>query len=168
VPRWSRRVPNRQSRSRRVAIPSPPRSDAIDERWPDALAAVDRVAALEDRPAAKLMTGLTIRVWADAQLHGGGSPAAFREALERKVASMPIDQVREGLSMLRTMGQVFTPETCRRLVNESIGPDVKDGAVSIDDAQAIAFQRYAVKWLVPVGKTIDEVLGARGIEPHAE
>lgn len=34
-----------------------------------------------------------------------------------------------------------------------------------DQAQAIAFQRYAVVRLVPVGAVIDQVLGAHGIEP---
>jgi hypothetical protein len=82
--------------------------DALDGRWTDAVAEIDRIAAVESDPADKVMTGLTIRVWADA-LAQGGSPDAFRAALERKLAAMPIDLVRRQLSMLRAMGQVFTP-----------------------------------------------------------
>jgi hypothetical protein len=62
------------------------------------------------------------------------------------------------------MGQVFSPDTCRELVSKEIGPHVKDGALSFEQVQAIAFQRYAVVRLVPVGKAIDEVLGTHGIE----
>lgn len=138
--------------------------DALDGRWPEALARIDRIAAIEVVPARKAMTGLTIRVWADARAHGG-TPEAFRAALERKLAAMPIELVRADLSMLRTMGQVFSPALCRRLVDDEIGPHLDGGAVSFTQAEAIAFQRYAVVHLVPVGKVIDEVLGARGIAP---
>jgi hypothetical protein len=137
--------------------------DALDGHWTEALARIDRIAAVETKPADKVMTGLTIRVWSDALAHGGG-PDAFRAALERKLATMPIDLVRNELSILRTMGQVFSPETCRELVQREIGPQVKDGALSFEQVQAIAFQRYAVVHLVPVGPVIDKVLGDRGIE----
>ena len=138
--------------------------DALDDRWTESLGCIDRVAAVEDKPGDKVMTGLSIRVWADARTHGGDSPVAFRGALERKLSTMPIDLVRQGLSMMRTMGQVFTPEICRQLTDQEVGPKIKDGAVSLAEAQTIAFQRYAVKRLVPVGKVIDDVLGARGIQ----
>jgi hypothetical protein len=46
-----------------------------------------------------------------------------------------------------------------------VGDHLHDGALSLDQVQAIAFQRYAVVRPVPVGAVIDQVLGARGIEP---
>jgi hypothetical protein len=137
--------------------------DALDGRWPQALARIDEIAAIEVVPARKAMTGLTIRVWADAISHGGG-PEAFRAALQRKLATMPIELVRADLSILRTMGQVFSPELCRRLVDQEIAPHLDNGAISREQAEAIAFQRYAVVHLVPVGAVIDQVLGERGIE----
>jgi hypothetical protein len=127
-------------------------------------ARIDQIAAIEVVPAKKAMTGLTIRVWTDAIAQGGG-PDAFRAALQRKLSTMPIDLVRDDLSMLRTMSQVFTPALCRRLVDDEIGPHLDSGAVSFVQAEAIAFQRYAVVHLVPVGAVIDQVLGERGIEP---
>jgi hypothetical protein len=110
------------------------------------------------------MTGLTIRVWADAIAHGGDAEA-FRAALERRLSTMPIDLVRGHLGMLRAMGQVFSPDVCRKLVDDEIGAHLDHGALSLEQAQAVAFQRYAVVRLVPVGTVIDQVLGARGIEP---
>jgi hypothetical protein len=138
--------------------------DALDDRWDQAVVNLDRAAALETDPADRAMTGLTIRVWADAIGHGGDAEA-FRAALERKLTTLPTDLVRGQLSMLRAMGQVFSPDVCRKLVDDAIGAHLHDGALSLDQAQAVAFQRYAVVRLVPVGAVIDQVLGAHGIEP---
>jgi hypothetical protein len=138
--------------------------DALDNRWPAALARIDQIAAVETKPANKAMTGLTIRVWTDAIAHGGDA-AAFHAALERKLATMPIDLVRDDLSTLRTMAQVFTPDVCRQLVESEIGRHITNNSLSLEQAQAIAFQRYAVVRLVPVAPAIDKALAARGIEP---
>lgn len=137
--------------------------DALDDRWNDAIAELDRIRALETDPKAKVMTGLTIRVWADARSHGGDSAEAFRGALERMIAALPVELVRDDLSLLRTLGQIFTVEVCRKLVDDHVGPNVQHGTISFDDAQAVAFQRYAVTRLVPVGAVIDAVLGAHDI-----
>ncbi len=142
--------------------------DALDGHWPDAVAKLDRAAALETDPQLKVMLGLTIRVWADAIATGGDSADSFRAALARKLDGLPIDLVRDSLSMLRTMSQVFTPEVCRGLVQDSVGPEAQKGPISLQSAHAIVFQRYAVKRLVPVGKVVDEVLGARGISPKTQ
>src|SRR5689334_5005963 len=93
--------------------------------------------------------------------HGGDTPEAFRAAFERALATLPIETVRSDLEMLRTMAQVFTPETCRQLVEQSV--HAQAGAVALPDAHAIVFQRYAVKRLVPVASVIDGALAARGI-----
>jgi hypothetical protein len=109
------------------------------------------------------MTGLTIRVWADARAHGGDTPPAFRAALERQLAARPVERLREPLRALRTMGRVLTPDVCRRLIDDQLGAEARAGALSLDSVHAVAFQRYAVVRLVPVGREIDEVLAAAGI-----
>jgi hypothetical protein len=139
--------------------------DALDDRWPDAVARLDRIAAAEADPLAKAMRGLTIRVWADARTRPGDRSAAFRSALEQAVAALPLDKLRPQLSALRTMAQVFTPEQCRQLVEQAVAPEIKDGTVALEHVHAIAFQRYAVKLLVPVGAIIDAVLAQHGVEP---
>jgi hypothetical protein len=137
--------------------------DALDDRWPEAVARLDAIAAIEDKPAARVMTGLTIRVWADALAHGGDTPQAFRAALARKVAALPVELVREQLKVLRAMGRAFTPDACRAMLQDAVGPEAKSGAIGLDAVHAVAFQRYAVVRLAPVGRDIDEVLGAAGI-----
>lgn len=142
--------------------------DALDDRWSSAVTRIDRIAAMETDPMAKSMTGLTIRVWADARAHGGDTPAAFHAALERRLAAMDLAAVRGPLSVLRAMGQTFTPDVCRQLVVSEIAPRVQGGTVGVSELHAILFQRYAAVRLAPVGPVIDEVLGARGIEPPPE
>src|SRR5262249_6435645 len=137
--------------------------DALDGSWTDAVARLDRIAAVENKPAARLMTGLTIRLWADALARGGDTPQAFRAALERKLAALPVDEVRAQLEVLRAMGRAFTPDVCRRLIDENLGAEARAGAISLESVHAVAFQRYAVVRLVPVGREIDEALAAAGI-----
>lgn len=136
--------------------------DALDGRWPEAVAQLDAARALETDPRQRAMTGLTIRVWADAR----GAPAAFEAALEAQLAALPIDLVRDDLGLLRTMAQVFSPETCQRLVTDAVR--VRAGTIGFDDAEGVAFQHYAVKRLVPVGAVLDRVLGAHGIAARSE
>jgi hypothetical protein len=137
--------------------------DALDDRWAEAVARLDAIAAVEEDARARAMTGLTIRVWADARAHGGDGAPAFRAALERKLAALSVAELREPLTMLRAMGRTFSPEVCRQLVDENVGPEARAGAVSLESVHAIAFQRYAVVRLVPVGRDIDQVLDAHGI-----
>ena len=134
--------------------------DGLDQKWPSALAYLDRVRDLETKPEDKLMTGLTLRVWIDV----AGDATRYRAAFESRAAKLPRETLAEPLAMLRTMGQVFTPEVCRQLVNQEVSPHVKNGTVDIDQAHPIVFQRYAVVRLVPIGKDVDAVLGALGVQ----
>lgn len=93
----------------------------------------------------------------------GATPEAFAAALERGLATLPVDQLTAELSMLRTMGQAFTPDVCRQLVAAEVGPHLAGGTIPFTDVHAVVFQRYAVVHLVPVGPVIDRVLGAHGI-----
>lgn len=136
--------------------------DALAGDLESANAALDQAAALEPDPAARAMVGLTLRALRDA---GDGS---FADALERRVAALPIDRVRGELSMLATMAETFSPEVCAELLEREVGPQVDKGTVDIDQAHAIAFQRYAVAVLVPRAADIRRVLAARGIEPLRE
>lgn len=137
--------------------------DALDDDWASAVARLDRIAADEPDPDAKAMRGLTIRIWADARAAGTDTPEGFAAAMERRLAAMPVDRLRDQLAMLRAMAQTFTPEVCRQLVDQEVAPHVQHGAVDLADASAIAFQRYAVVRLVPVATQIDEMLGRLGI-----
>jgi hypothetical protein len=134
--------------------------EALDEKWPSSLAYLDKVRDLEAKPEDKAMTGLTLRVWIDV----AGDATRYRAAFEARARELPREKLVEALAMLRTMGQVFTPDVCRQLVNQEVSPHVLNNTVDIEQAHPIVFQRYAVVRLVPVGKDIDEVLGALGVQ----
>lgn len=142
--------------------------DALEDRWPEAIAALDKAATYESTPEGKTMLGLTLRVWNDARNISGGKTYdldAFRVALDTRLTGLKLSELIEPLLVLRTMGQTFTPAVCAELVAAEVGPRVVDGKVGIGDAHAIVFQRWAVVNLVPAGKVIDEVLAAKGIGP---
>jgi hypothetical protein len=142
--------------------------DALANDWMRAVARLDELRAHEPDPDRALLTGMSIRIWADARAHGGDTPDAFRGALERMLAALPArPAVTAALSQLRAMGQTFTPETCRRLVDENVKPGA-DGALTPEQIHIVVFQRYAARRLAPVGKVIDEVLGARGVPVPTE
>lgn len=137
--------------------------DALANDWTSAVARLDELRAHAPDPDSALLTGMSIRIWADALAHGGDTPEAFRGALERMLATLPArPAVATALSELRAMGQVFTPEACRRLVEENVNPGA-GGTLTPEQIHIIVFQRYAALRLAPVGKVIDEVLGARGV-----
>jgi len=129
---------------------------ALDGSWDDAIRQLDRATALEPSAEGKAMLGLTVRVWADAR---GGDAEAFRTAFEARLSALPLARLVDDMAVLRAMGQNFTPAFCRTLVEQEVGPHVVDNRVTMNEAYAIVFQRYAVEKLVPVGRIIDEVLG---------
>ncbi|CAN5880153.1 hypothetical protein BH11MYX2_BH11MYX2_18800 [soil metagenome] len=136
--------------------------DALDEKWDEAIETLDKAAALETDPVGKTMLGLTIRVWSDA--HSDTSPDAFQTAFDARLSAMKLDKVGDELVVLRTIAQSLTSaDVCAQQVAQEVGPHVSNGAVSIDDAHAIVFMRYAAVRLVPVRVAIDETLGKHGI-----
>ncbi|HEY4239532.1 MAG TPA: hypothetical protein VGM88_06935 [Kofleriaceae bacterium] len=132
--------------------------DALVDDWHGADVELARARAAERDPQARIMLGLTIRVWVDARAHLGATPEAFGIALDRAVTALP-PSVRGELEMLRTMAEVFSPDTCRSLTDQA----VPHTALSLDDAAIVVFQRYAVVELVPVAAVIDATLESRGI-----
>jgi hypothetical protein len=131
--------------------------DGVAGHWPEAVARLDQLVALETDPRQRAIVGFTIRVWGAA----AGDAARVPAALEQELAKLPLELVRADLGMLRAMVGTFTPEVCRALVNEHVKP--AGGTVSVEDAQTIAFQRYAVVRLVPVGAAFEAALAKRQI-----
>ena len=140
--------------------------DSLDGNWELAVTRLDTIAAEEPDPAAKIMTGLTIRVWADARRAGGDLHAAFAAALDERVRHMPYDLLKLPFATLREMGKVFTRDYCQKLVREYAGAEAATGSLSLEKADAVLFQRYVVVNLVPVGaetfQVMDRLITAHG------
>jgi hypothetical protein len=124
------------------------------------LALFDAIAAEEPDPATRLMTGVTIRAWADAIAAGGDPTAAFRHALDARIRAMPYELVAQPLAELREIGASLTVQLGRALVRDHLGAAARTGTLSYPDASAIVFQRYAALRIAPVGPVIAEVVGA--------
>jgi hypothetical protein len=139
--------------------------DALDGSWELAVTRLDTIAAEEPDPGAKVMTGLTIRVWADARRAGGDLHAAFAAALEERVRHMPYELLETPFAVLREMGKVLTRDYCQQLVRDFAGAEAATGSLSLEKADAVLFQRYVVVNLVPVGHETFEVMD-RVIRSH--
>jgi hypothetical protein len=139
--------------------------DALDGKWSAATERLDRASALEEKPALRIMMGLTIRVWAAAIAAGHDDATGFREALEKKLASMPIDVVREELRQLVTIAGLVTPQFSQSIIDLQMGPVARQkGTVTLEDAQGILFQRWLYLRLIPVAPAIPEVV-SRATQP---
>jgi hypothetical protein len=132
--------------------------DALDGNWELAVHDLDVIAREEKDPAAKIMTGLTIRVWADARRAGGDLHAAFGAALAERVRHMPYELLETPFAMLRQMGASFTREVCMGLIHDFAGASAAKGSLAIGEVEAVLFQRYVVLNLVPVGDEIVRVM----------
>ena len=138
---------------------------ALDGQWQPALDRLDRASALEDKPALRAMMGLTIRVWAAAILGGHDDATGFREALEHKLASLPIDVVREELRQLVTLAGLVTPQFCQSIIDLQMGQVARQkGTITLDGAEGILFQRWLYLRLIPVAPAIPEVVN-RAMRP---
>jgi hypothetical protein len=139
--------------------------DALDGKWSESTARLDRASALEDNPALRHMMGLTIRVWAAAVQAGHDDATGFREALEKKLAAMPIDVVREELRQLVTIANLVTPQFCQNIIDLQMGQVARQkGTVTLDAAEGILFQRWLYLRLIPVAPAIPEVV-SRAMQP---
>jgi hypothetical protein len=139
--------------------------DALDGKWSESVARLDRASALEDKPALRQMMGLTIRVWAAAIVAGHDDATGFREALQAKLGTMPIDVVREELRQLVTIAGLVTPQFCQSIIDLQMGQVARQkGTITLDDAQGILFQRWLYLRLIPVAPAIPEVVN-RAVQP---
>jgi len=139
--------------------------DALDGKWDSANARLDRASALEQKPAQRAMMGLTIRVWAAAIAAGRDDATGFREALEKKLASMNIELVRDELRQLVTLSGLVTPQFCQGVVDLQIGPSARKGPISLDEAEGILFQRWMYLRVIPVAPSIPEVVNRATQQP---
>jgi hypothetical protein len=135
--------------------------DALDGKWDSAIVRLDRATALETIPAQKHMMGLTIRVWAAAITAGRDDATGFREALEKKLAKMPLELVREDLRQFVTIAGLVTPQFCQQTVELQIG---RKSTIALEEAQGVVLQRWLYLRLIPVAPSIPEVVN-RATQP---
>jgi hypothetical protein len=117
--------------------------DLLEGRYDDALRRTEQIRALEEKPAAKFMTGMFARafIWAHRETGGGDSPA-LREAFYRhfaaQVADAPWEVVRDEIEQGKGRLEIMSPNLIAGFVQGQLQPAIDHtGELSADMAGRI-------------------------------
>lgn len=130
--------------------------DYLDGRYDDALLRLDALRALEEKPADKLLSGLTMRMMIAAQRKVGASTgdayrrevgSMIRDALDR----MPYGVVQNEVKEIKASAEIVGEPLVLGSVRERLQPIVdKAGALSSDFAPAVVGARYRLAATIPL------------------
>ncbi len=130
--------------------------DFLDGRWDAATARAEEARALEDKPADKLMSGLRLRVMAQAAKAAGGASgdtymkgvaAGLKQALE----PLPFETVANEVRELKQGAELISETLSLGQVREVMQPIVnRTGALSSEFAPGIVGARYRIVAVVPL------------------
>jgi subtilisin family serine protease len=131
-----------------------------------ALATADQMRALEDKPDAKLLSGLTTRAIVAARAKAGAMSgpayqAAFQSAYAAELAPLSWPIVGSLLQQTKTRFDILTPAMLAGNVAAKLDPGAaKSHALSNDSAALVIQSRYIVDVLIPPAAQASSVIGA--------
>jgi len=141
--------------------------DLLDGNETAALEYLDRIKALEDKEAARLMNGLTTRSLIEARVVAGGdesTPAfqdAFRMALAARVEKLPWDICQDMVKSNKGRAGFMTENLLMGMVQSRMEPAAAAmGALSADLAGQVIGIRFALDHILPLNPIAAEVYGA--------
>jgi subtilisin family serine protease len=134
---------------------------------------LDEIKALEEKPAAKALSGLITRSILDARRQSGdrNSPAyrkAVYDAVMHALDGLPFDVVQNDLKSTKASIEIASDSFLVGQVQASFDPVVeKTGGLSSDLADALPGIRLMLVERIPLKDTLDEALGAY-LSAHAK
>jgi subtilisin family serine protease len=140
--------------------------DYLDGNYDAALARATRVKELQDKPADKLMSGLTLRAIIAAQRTAGdrASDAYRKEAgrrIEAELAQMPYEVVQNEVKEAKASAEIASEALTLGYVRNVIQPTVdKAGALSSDLAPVVISAKYRLVASLPLKATLVATYGA--------
>ena len=139
--------------------------DFLDGRYDDALAHADAVKALQDKPADKLLSGMTLRaIVASQRAAGDRTSDAYRKGVATRLASdlngMPYDVIQNEIREAKAGAELSSEARIIGYVREVIQPTVdKAGSISSELAPAIVSARYRMTTTLPLKQTLADAFG---------
>jgi hypothetical protein len=139
-----------------------------------ALARAERIKALQEKPADKLMSGLQLRAMIGAQKKVGDRDSdAYRtevgQLITADLATMPYEVVqneaREAKAGAEIMSEALTIGYLRNVIQPTVD---KAGAISSDLAPAIVNAKYRIVATLPLKKTLVETYSAYLAAHHVD
>ncbi len=133
--------------------------------YPEALATVKQIRDLEDKPAAKLTTGIYTEAWLKAAMETKStSGAAFEQAFTKEYADivdpLPWDVVQDTMKSGWSRAKLASAANLVGSVKTELDPAVeKSKALNNDEAAELIAVRRAIQFDVPLKDQRAEVLG---------
>ena len=134
--------------------------DMLDGDYEAALARVAQVKALEDKPADKLLSGITTRaivagVHASADRTSAAYRAAVAQSIKGELAPIPYDVVANEAKEIKAGTELLGEGRLIGNVREVLQPAVdKNGSLSSDLAPALVRTKYAYNYILPLKPTL--------------
>ncbi len=136
------------------------RLDLLEGRYDDALKGVLRVRELEDKPADKLLSGMTVRAIVEARrVVGDSTSEAYRREVSRLIAAdlagMNYDVIQNEIKEAKAGTEILSEALALGYVNNVLQPTVdKAGSLSSDLAPFIVGARYRLAFQLPLKETL--------------
>jgi hypothetical protein len=134
--------------------------DYLEGRYDSALARLDRIRELQDKPADKLMTGIQTRamIEADRATHGHASETYRKDvgrAIDAALAKMPYEVVQNEVKEAKASAEIASEALALGYIRNAVQPIVdKAGSVSSDIAPTIINARYRLVATLPLKDTL--------------
>jgi subtilisin family serine protease len=144
--------------------------DFLDGRYDAALAGAEKVRALQDKPADKLLSGLRLRVMAKAALAGGREGEAYTRVvaagLKAELDPLPFDVVANSVRELKASAELIGEALILGQLREVMQPIVdRTGVLSSEFAPGVLNARFALVAVLPLKQTFASSFGAY-LEAH--
>ncbi len=132
--------------------------------YPAALKTVDSLRALEEKPSAKLTTGLLVRAFLQAAIDtnsasGTAYEQAFSTHYREAIDSLPWDVVQDNIKASYAGSRVFTKAVAIGQIKTDLDPAVqKSGSLDNSEAWDLISARNLLRFAIPLGPARAEVL----------
>jgi hypothetical protein len=143
-----------------------------ENRWADALKLMEEIHGLEDKPAAKAVTGLVTGAYARAAMAVGEDSPKFRDTfraeLQKSVAAIDWTVAQDPLQAMRGQYQLMSKEVLIGSLQGALDANAaaQNNKVGFGMGAGVVGARLALTELVPLKDTIFEVLDAR-VKSHS-
>jgi subtilisin family serine protease len=139
--------------------------DMMEGRYDDALRRSAQIQQLQEKPADKLLSGLTVRAIAAALAKGERGSAGYkaevarfiRDELERMPYAVIQNDVMRSKAGLETFGETLALGRVRNVLQPVA---TQTGALSSDLAPAVVSARYALEFVLPLKATLVQTYSA--------
>jgi subtilisin family serine protease len=139
--------------------------DYLEGRYDDALKHAAEVKALQEKPADKLLSGVTLRAMIDAERSTGGRGTdAYRKAVGARIASelaaMPYAVVQNEVREAKAGAELASETRSLVYIREVVQPTVdKAGAISSELAPGVVGVKYRLTATLPIKQALIDAFG---------